>query len=278
MVHLLLVPYDSGHRGVRMGRGPEHLVRYGATERLRRAGCEVRETVVEPASSWRAEIATAFELHRALAETIKATVEAGGFPLALSGNCNSAVGVVAGLPENTGVVWLDAHSDFATPDTTESGFLDGMGLAILTGRCFTRLARATPGFVPVPDERALTIGVRSFGPTEVERLDASGVARVGVAQVRAGGLDEQLEALRSRVERVYVHLDLDVIDPSVAPANYAAAAGGFEPDELLGALRSIKEHFRVIAATLASYDPDYDVEGRLREVGLQAMQILTEGG
>lgn len=277
MVQLFQVPYDSGHRGTRMGRGPEHFVDRGAVTRLHLAGHKVRRAVIDPTSSWRAEIKTAFELHRALSGAVREAVRAGDFPLVLAGNCNSAVGVMAGLPSNTGIIWFDAHGDFATPDTTESGFLDGMGLAIVTGRCFTSLGRTIPGFVPVPDAHILTVGMRSLGAAEVESFTVSGIAQVSVAQVREGGLAERLEALRSRVEYVYVHVDLDVIDPSVAPANYAAAAGGLYPEELTRALNAIKERFTVVAATLASYDPDYDPNARLLEVGFEVMRVLGAG-
>ena len=273
MVRLLQVPYDSGHRSTRMGRGPEHFVAHGAAERLHLAGHEVHRTVIEPDSAWLAEIKTAFELHRVLSGAVRETVRAGDFPLVLAGSCNSAVGVMAGLPGNTGVIWFDAHGDFATPDTTKSGFLDGMGLAIVTGRCFVSPGRAIPGFIPIPDEHILTIGTRSLDTAEVESFAVSGIVQVSVAQVREGGLAERLEALRSKVERVYVHVDLDVIDPSVAPANYAAAAGGLHPEELTYALHAIKERFTVVAATLASYDPD----ARLLEVGFEVMRVLSGG-
>jgi arginase len=277
MIRLFQVPYDSGHRSVRMGCGPEHFVKHGAAERLQLAGHEVHTAVVEPTATWRAEIGTAFELHRALAGAVREAVRADDFPLVLSGNCNSAVGVIAGLPENTGIIWFDAHGDFATPDTTESGFLDGMGLAIVTGRCFTRLAQTIPGFAPVPDEHVLTVGMRALDPAEVEGFAASEIARVSVAQVREGGLAEQLDVLRAKVGQVYVHVDLDVIDPSVAPANYAAAKGGLYPEELTRSLCAIREQFTVLAATLASYDPAGDPDAELLEVGFEVMQALNGG-
>ena len=71
------------------------------------------------------------------------------FPLVLAGNCNAAVGVVAGLGPGAAVLWCDAHADFNTPETTTGGFLDGMGLATVTGRCWTSMAARVPGFVPV---------------------------------------------------------------------------------------------------------------------------------
>lgn len=127
MVQLLQVPYDSGHRSTRMGRGPEHFV-HGAAAHLQLAGHKVRRAVIDPTSTWRAEIKTAFELDRALARAARETVRAGDFPLVLSGNCNSAISVMAGLPSDTGLIWFDAHGDFATPDTTKAASSTAWGL------------------------------------------------------------------------------------------------------------------------------------------------------
>jgi arginase len=145
-VEILAVPYDSGHRGVRMGGGPEHLLRGGIEGKLADGRRQVRARIVEARSPFRAEIATAFELFRRVSERVGAAVEAGSFPLVLSGNCNNIVGVVAGL------VWFDDHADFNTPETTTTGFLDGMGLAIAVGRGWANMMRDVPYFRPVREE------------------------------------------------------------------------------------------------------------------------------
>lgn len=75
----------------------------------------------------------------------------------VAGDCNATVGVVAGLgsQKRVGVLWLDAHADFETPDTDASGYLDGQGLAMLTGRCWRGHTQSLQGFVPVTDRRVL---------------------------------------------------------------------------------------------------------------------------
>jgi arginase len=104
---LLLVPYDSGQRNVRMGAGPEHLRASGLKEHLVAQGHDVDLQVIEPASqSWRAEVQTSFELMRVVAENVRSSRAAKRFPVVLSGNCNAAIGVIAGLGSRTGVVWL----------------------------------------------------------------------------------------------------------------------------------------------------------------------------
>ena len=126
-IRLLLVPYDSGQRNVRMGAGPEHLCAAGLEKHLAAQGHQVDSEVIEPASrNWRAEVQTSFELMRVVANHVRAARTARRFPVVLSGNCLAAVGVIAGLGPGTGVIWIDAHGDFNTPQTTTSGFLDGM--------------------------------------------------------------------------------------------------------------------------------------------------------
>ena len=77
-------------------------------------------------------MATAFELHGLVSGRVRQAIAEGGFPLVLSGNCNTAaIGAIAGAgPEDLGIVWFDAHGEFNTPETTTTGFIDGMGLAI----------------------------------------------------------------------------------------------------------------------------------------------------
>src|SRR5437762_6409044 len=129
-IRLLLVTYDSGQRNVRMGAGPGHLRTAGLEAHLVGQGHEVDVQVIEPASmKWQAEVQTSFELMRAVAEHVSAARAVNRFPLVLSGNCLSAVGVIAGLGAQTGVMWIDAHGDYNTPHTTKSRFLDRKTLA-----------------------------------------------------------------------------------------------------------------------------------------------------
>src|SRR5687767_11752854 len=122
-VQIIQVPYDSGQRSLRMGSGPEHFVQNGVEQILRDCGCDVYIECIEGQLPFRAEIKTAFELYRTLAERVASAYANGIFPLVLSGNCNSSLGTVAGVgADQLGIIWFDGHGDFNTPDTTESGF------------------------------------------------------------------------------------------------------------------------------------------------------------
>ena len=180
-IRLLLVPYDSGQRNVRMGAGPEHLCAAGLEKHLAAQGHQVDSEVIEPASrNWRAEVQTSFELMRAIAKHVRAARTARRFPVVLSGNCLAAVGVIAGLGPGTGVIWIDAHGDFNTPQTTTSGFLDGMALATATGQCWGELARSIEGFQPVPENAVVLLGARDLDPGEASALARSQITRLSV--------------------------------------------------------------------------------------------------
>ena len=195
-IMIFAVPYDSGHRALRMGAGPEHLLSNGMEAALAATGREIHSEVLEVlevTSPFRAEIATAFELFGMLAKRVHEATATGRFPLVLSGNCNSTVGVVAGLAdtfpkeEEVGLIWFDGHADFNTPEATTSGFLDGMGLATAVGHCWAQMVRTLPGFRPVREENVVLVGGRSATQLEKERLLASEVTVVEEHSVGALG-------------------------------------------------------------------------------------------
>ena len=284
-IHLLQVPYDSGHRARRMGSGPVHLIENGALSRLRGIDPDTRLVLVETTAAFPTEIGTAFELHRAVSEAVAAATQGGALPLVLSGNCNSAVGTVSGLqtthPEKpVGVVWFDGHGDCNTPDTFTGNFLDAMGLSTLTGRCWQALCATIPGFRALPDESVILVGAHGADRNALGILTASGMAHVQVAEVIARGgaaaLGPALDAMARRgVGRVYVHLDVDVLDAAWAPANEFAPEGGLLPDQLAACVEQITERFTVAAAAVASYDPAYDREDRVLGTALDFLEQVA---
>ena len=272
-IQLLAVPYDSGNRGARMGAGPEALIQAGLLDALGKQGHQVHVKVAElPADSFQAEIQTSFELMRMLSAAVRDARDSNRLPIVLAGNCNTAVGTVAGLgSDTTGVVWFDAHADFNTPETTTSGFLDGTALAILTGRCWTQLAATVPDFKPIPDERICLVGTRDIDSLEGGLLDQSRVQVVAPRQLRAS-LRQTLRSMAEQVDRVYVHLDLDVLDSEVAAANKYAVSGGLTLDDVEYALSQIAETFRIAGLALTAYDPYADGNGAAVD---SAIRLIT---
>ncbi len=281
-VDLIQLPYDSGQRERRMGCGPRRILDRGLAERLHGAGFDVESFTVETDTSFATEVGTTFELYGKLSERVSRSVQAGAFPLVLAGNCGSTLGAAAGLGMAAlGVIWFDANGDFNTPETSESGFLDGMGLAVLTGRCWQAMAAGIPGFRPLPDDRTVLVGARDFDAAELRALEASGILRVAPEALHDNGGREALAgavaALGPRVERVYLHLDLDVHDRDEACANQYAAPGGPPAAEVREAVGLIAERLPLAGAGLASYDPDCDPEGRVAELAVGLVERLLQG-
>jgi arginase len=264
-----------------MGAGPKHLLDNGLCESLRAERRRVSVTTVRHEKEPLAEVATAFELQGLVSWQVRAAVDEGELPLVLSGNCNTAaIGSLAGAgPESLGLVWFDAHGEFNTPETTTTGFIDGMGLAIAVGHCWREMARGVSGFRGIPEESVVMAGVRAVDPVEQERLDASGVAVVGADDTEKQGLRtfaNALDGLKSRVGRVYVHLDLDVLDAArVGRANEFAVRGGPNVGELEAALGMVRERFTVAAAGIASYDPVFDADGRVLHAAIAGARTLA---
>ena len=129
----------------------------------------------------------------------------------------------------------------------------------------------------------LLVGVREMSSAEQARLEGSGITIVDAAAINrdvlAEILDDALGSMRNRVEKVYVHLDLDVLDPeSVGPANEFAVPGGLTRAEFETAISMIGDHFTVVAAGIASYDPAFDGDGAVAKAAVAGVLGLGSIG
>lgn len=278
-VSLIASPYHLGHRDVGMGAGPTAFLNGGAAHTLRQAGHDASVTTVEPSRHGDHEIAAVFAVNRALASAVRDAVRQPAFPVLLAGNCNSCLGTIAGLGlAKTACVWFDAHGDYHSPDTTESGFFDGMALHIATGGSWRSMAGALEGFRPMAPRDVILAGVRDLDEREEEALDDSSVRVCHYRSVRETGvrqtLTPALDALSGRIRDLYLHVDLDVLDPTEAPVNGFQPEGGLAVQELLDVLDLIGDRFQVRAAALTGYDPACDPRERGLAAGLEVLKAL----
>jgi arginase len=231
-----------------------------------------------------------------------ADADRGGPPVVLSGDCTTALGTVAGLQRagaDAGIVWFDAHGDVQTLETTASGYLGGLPLRMLTGYR-PELVATRLGLRPVAERRVLLAGARDLDPPEAEYLADAGIGRTGVAALDlgqppdapppeagapeagapdaalpdAGALDAlptdtrptDVHAAEGQLPGgpLYVHVDLDVIDPGHVPGLRYPAPGGPGPDEVARVLGLLLATGRVAAVGLAcTWHPGHGAAARL---------------
>ena len=207
-------------------------------------------------------------VHRPLADLVAGTLGDGERPIAVTGDCCAAIAVAGGL-ERAGIepvlVWLDAHGDFNTWDTTPSGFLGGMPLAMLVGRGdLTLMDQVTSR--PFSEDRVVLTDARDLDAGERVLLEGSAVRHLTDprALLTHPWPDRQL----------WVHFDVDIVDPTDAPAVLYPAPGGLRAAELDEIFRELAARREIVAVSFSTWSFERDRDGRTREVCLKLLQAL----
>lgn len=210
-------------------------------------------------------------VHARLADLVADAVGRGERPVSVVGDCCATLGVLAGL-QRAGVdpvlLWLDAHSDFNTWETSPSGFLGGMPLAMLVGRGERTMAEAID-LEPIAERRVVLSDARDLDPGERDLLEGSRVLHLDDPRVL---LVEDLPD-----GPLYVHLDPDVVDPEDAPGMGYPAAGGRRAGELREIFSQLAERREIAAVSLTTWNPELDEDGRTRAVTLDLLRALLGG-
>ena len=196
-------------------------------------------------------------------------------------NCESLMGMLGGLrhsanpPARVGLIWIDAHGDYNTPETTLSGMLGGMPVAIAAGDGLTRLREQARMDVPIPKEHIVMVAVRDTDPLEQERIDRDEIAQVSTDDVRtlSENLHAQMRRLTESTDIVYVHVDLDVLDPAEVSGHPLTVPNGPTGVELGKAIEVMFTYPKTEALGIASY-PHLDDPGQLT---LKAIHRMVEG-
>lgn len=273
-VTLIQIPYDSGHHHTRMGNGPAALIARGLADRLA-SHCDHEVVEVHLPKGFHSEAQALVRLQQAATRAARDAIERGFRPFFLSGNCGTAaLSATAALGSNqTGVVWFDAHGDCNTPETSPSGFIDGMCLAILAGQCWAQLVKRFDNFASIPGDQIIQIGVRNVDPGEEVLLQSLRITRIPSGQLERLAAD--LAGLTECTRQLYVHLDADVLDISEGTANSYACAGGLTRQQLNDCLCTLAATGKVAAAAITSYDPAADIDGRIADILVEAATILA---
>ncbi len=252
-----------------MGNGPAHLNH--ALAGLRALSSELVTVEERPF-----ELGTTFRILRAVSDKVRESVAGNRLPVLLAGGCMNSLASLAAIGSDaTGLIWFDAHADFNTPETTPSGFIDGMALAAITGRCWRNLTASVPGFRPMPEQYVLLIGARDLDVDERASLDNSKVKWLSSESLRRNGIENSLrDALPDLPQRVYLHLDLDVLDRAEACVNEYSSAGGLTVSELLHIIRFIGHNRAIVGAAITAYDPSVDHDSKALHAAVSVFKEL----
>ena len=206
---------------------------------------------------------------RRIAGAVATSVQAKNFPLVLGGDHSLSIGSVRGAARNKkiGVIWIDAHADFNTAETTPSGNIHGMSLAILAGLGDKSLVQLWDETIPVIDPSKIAIiGARDLDSGEKENLSKAGAMVMGMEQIDRYGMVSVVERAIERVSRdvdgIYLSLDLDALDPEHAPGVGTPVAAGLSQRETHLACELIAETGKLIGMDLVEVNPILDWQNR----------------
>jgi len=286
--------------------GPRAMAESGLVAMLERLGCEVKsiDTVVlteeeqKQYGDWNRDALESGHIGRHVAKNRRDE----SLIIGLLTNCTDLLGMLAGLqhlgpaegpavpdqrslqreglagikPLRVGLVYFDAHADFNTPETTLSGMLGGMPVAISAGLCLTRL-RMKAGLDPALPTKYIVFGcLRDVDPLEQELLDRSQCEFLSVGEIRSLSevIDKQMKRLSVLTDVIYVHVDMDVLDPAEVRGHSLTVPQGPTSQELAAAIQKMFAHPKVAAIGIASLPfGQRDKEG----ISLKAAYRLIEG-
>lgn len=279
-VSLIEVPYTAGDERHGASRGPQRLLEAGAAGLVAGRGIGVTTERVERGTPFGDTASASLAVNKALAALVRGAAAAGRLPVVLAGSCDSCLGVLAGFDHaGCGVVWVDAHADFNTPESTISGFFPGMSMAVITGHCYRNFWAQVGDSAPLDEAAILMLGVRDLSPAEErERLERSAIQ---VVSWRAGrpraDVRSAFDELATRVRDIYLHVDLDGLDPDVAPGIVDdPVPGGLSLEDLEEIIRQVGSRFRIKAAAVTTYNPDRDEDHKTARVGLRIIELLAD--
>lgn len=290
-ISLIGVPMDLGQnrRGVDMG--PSAIRYAGVVERLQEIGHTVTDegniqiAAAEKAASPDTNLKNLKEVtdaSTALANKIHDVMENGQFPLILGGDHSIAIGTLAGLGdryENLGVIWYDAHSDINTGETSPSGNIHGMPLAVSIGLGHEKLVNIR-GFAPkIKPENVVIIGARSIDPGEREIIKEQGIKvftmhdidKLGMTEI----MDQTMWYLKDReVDGVHLSLDLDGIDPIYTPGVGTPVPGGISYRESHLAMEMLFTSDMITSAEFVEVNPILDEKNKTADVAVALIGSL----
>ncbi|WP_026688743.1 arginase [Alteribacter aurantiacus] len=284
-ISIIGVPMDLGQRRRGVDMGPSAIRYAGVVERLEKLGYDVKDRgdveigrpekydVVEEGNL--KDLNEVVKANQELSDKITKAVDEGDFPLILGGDHSIAIGTLAGVAnkcENLGVIWFDAHGDLNTGETSPSGNIHGMPLAVSLGIGHPSLTEIG-GYAPkIKPENLVIVGARSLDEGERELIREKGIKvftmheidRMGMTKV----MEEAIEHVSKNTDSVHLSLDLDALDPHDAPGVGTPVIGGTSYRETHLAMEMLAERDLLTSVEFVEVNPILDSKNQTAEAAV----------
>ena len=286
-IRIIGIPIDLGQnqRGVDMG--PSVLRYAGLSARLKTLGyllhdagnlyVPVRDSLDDQDDS--GFLASIQQVCQSTYEAARQAVEAGDIPLFLGGDHSLAIGTIGGIThyEPAGVIWVDAHGDANSPKTSPSGNIHGMPVAALLGDGFPELVNIGRPGAKLAGKDLVMIGIRDLDVGERAWLKQSGIAVYTMRDLDERGMSAVIREALQRLEhcsRLHVSLDMDGLDPNVAPGVGTPSPGGLSYREAQLLMEIIADTGKITSADVVEINPILDHENRTAKMAVQLLASL----
>lgn len=271
-LYIVSVPYRYDEPNQGLGAGPNALLEAGLKKAIGGHGAAVRSTLTAHLKpSDREDGRTAVNIGTLGASTavlVSQALDDGCPALVLTGDDTAAVGVVSGVQmakgaeARIGVIWLDAHGDFNTPETSYSGILAGMSLSVIAGLSGPNWRRAARMAAPIPTSHILVAGVRELDEKEEALIRATEVRMLTSAELASGNhFADAVNRLAGDCDALVLHLDVDLLDPHLVPSSTTPSENGPDLVTATAAVRSALASGKVVAWSICNVNPGGGARG-----------------
>lgn len=276
MIDLYGVPLDLGSERMGADMGPNGLRYQKFIQNLQSSGLQINDlgnlSCPSPEESERGDHTAKYlepivNTCTTLAKKAEESTRKGNQVLVLGGDHSLAIGSIAGiaqgLPGSLGVIWIDAHGDLNTPQTTPSGNVHGMPFAAILGYGHEKLTAISTRKPMVNVENAVGIGFKDLDPGETAFVKEKGLQTFFINDILAHGLGpvfSAIDSLATRVDHIWVSFDLDAIDLQEAPGVGMPNKGGLTYREIHAICAYIGKHYSIAGLDLVEYNPVNDID------------------
>ncbi|MEG1649103.1 MAG: arginase [Rikenellaceae bacterium] len=224
------------------------------------------------------------EVNNNLAEIVYSTVKSGAFPLVVGGDHSVGLGSVSGVKqafENLGIIWIDAHGDLNTAQTTPSGNIHGMILSALMGIGDEALVNLYSKGNKVKPENVFLIGTRSLDTGEKELVRKTLINHIPMVKLRKLTIENVIQQIHdtfilNKVENVHLSIDIDSIDPEVAPGTGTKVKNGFTKEEFLELVGSVVDMGFVRSVDIVEFNPLLDTDNITAKLCIEIIDLITK--